>query len=335
MKMNIRLALPVAICFVLVIGIMLPALTTEVGAGAPKAAALFRFESGYITMARITSPLSLAPKHDTDTETKIDTDTDIDIETDTDSNSDTDTIFSILVDGEDIALESAVLLADSRAYVPLHDFCEKMGPTIMIRDEDSMTVLLSGLEITAVSGNYYIMANERYLYAPTLCKMVDDVMFVPIRALAKAFSAEVMWDDVSRTVLVSLTNEPFEHGETFYDETDLYWMSRIISAEARGECMDGKIAVGNVVMNRLRSSIYPDTVKGVIFDKRCGVQFSPAYSGSIHHTPDSDCVIAAKLALDGADVVGDSMYFNATRVRGWAARSRTYVTTIGNHNFYA
>jgi N-acetylmuramoyl-L-alanine amidase len=209
-----------------------------------------------------------------------------------------------------------------------------MGPAIMMQDGGSATIILPDLVIVAISDNYYITANERYLYTPTLCKMIDNIMYVPVRALAKAFGSVVTWDEGSKTVFVSLTSKPLEHGDSFYDKTDLYWMSRIISAEARGECITGKIAVGNVVMNRLRSSIYPDTVRGVIFDKRCGVQFSPAYSGSINRTPDSECIIAAKLALDDADVVGDSMYFNATYVRGWAARSRTFVTTIGNHNFY-
>ena len=230
---------------------------------------------------------------------------------------------------------SPAILSDCTTYVPLYEFCGTIGPALMTQNGDSSTVIIPGMQIAAVSDNCYITANGRYLYAPTLCRMIDDVMYVPIRPLAKALCASVIWDEDAKTVSVSKTLEQFEHGGIYYDETDLYWMSRIISAEARGECMTGKIAVGNVVMNRLRCPKYPNSVHGVIFDNSCGVQFSPAYSGSINNTPDQDCIIAAKLALDGASVVGESLFFNAARVHGWAARNRTFVTTIGNHNFYA
>jgi N-acetylmuramoyl-L-alanine amidase len=48
-----------------------------------------------------------------------------------------------------------------------------------------------------------------------------------------------------------------ESGDTWYDEEDLYWLSRIISAEARGESLEGQIAVGNVVLNRMKSDRWP------------------------------------------------------------------------------
>jgi len=242
---------------------------------------------------------------------------------------------SIQIDDKTVTLSPSPLVNDSTTYVPLYDFCNIMGQAAISQDDESATVFLTGMKIVAIADNYYITANGRYLYTPTLCKKIDNVMFVPIRPLAKAFGAAVSWDHNLRTVSISTAAESFEHGDTFYNETDLYWMSRIISAEARGECMDGKIAVGNVVMNRVRSSVYPNTVRGVIFDNSCGVQFTPAYSGAINHTPNQECVIAAKLALEGVNVVGDSLFFNVARLRSWASRNRTFVTTIGNHSFYA
>jgi N-acetylmuramoyl-L-alanine amidase len=85
-------------------------------------------------------------------------------------------------------------------------------------------------------------------------------------------------------------------------------------------------------MNRTRYPAYPNTVHGVIFDRRNGVQFTPASTGAIYRTPGAECVIAAKLALDGAEVVGNSMFFNMTTVRSWAERNRQYV---GTHHFFA
>ena len=59
---------------------------------------------------------------------------------------------------------------------------------------------------------------------------------------------------------------------TSYSENDLYWLSRIIEAEASGESFSGKIAVGNCVLNRVKSSEFPNTIYDVIFDKNHGVQ---------------------------------------------------------------
>jgi len=307
MKAIIRLVLPAILSFALAVGIILPALTPDAVAGAPNTVASIRVDSEYLTIASIT------PKIDSTSDSEV----------------------SIRVDGRYVRMPYSVILIDSATYVPLYDFSMIMGTAKITQDDENVTVSLPGLLIDATADNSYFTANGRYLYVPSLCRMIDNVMYVPIRPLAKAFGAEIKWASDSRTVDIFPSSKPIESGSKFYDETDLYWMSRIISAEARGECMDGKIAVGHVIMNRLRSSSYPDTVRGVIFDKRSGIQFSPAYSGSINRTPDQECVIAAKLALDDANVVGDSLFFNASRIHGWASRNRTFVATIGNHTFYA
>ena len=304
MKAINRLVLPATLCFALAVGILLPALTPDAAADASDTVASIRINGEYLTMASIT------PQIDPTSDKEV----------------------SIRINGEYKRLPYAAMLIDSVTYVPLYDFCNIMGPAELTQDDESVTVSLPGLLIDAIADNCYIVANGRYLYTPTLCKVIDGALYVPIRPLAKAFGAQMKWIPDSRIIDITPSSNPIEPGHKFYNETDLYWMSRIISAEARGECMAGKIAVGHVVMNRLRSSSYPDTVRGVIFDRRSGIQFSPAYSGSINRTPDQDCVIAAKLALDNADVVGDSMFFNSLRTR---SRSRTYVTTIGNHNFYS
>ena len=98
----------------------------------------------------------------------------------------------------------------------------------------------------------------------------------------------------------------------------------------------GKIAVGNVVLNRRDRDEFPDTVKGVIFDRRCGIQFSPAYSGSIYNTPREESVIAAKLCLDGANVAGESLYFTPIKRAEtcWAARNRPVFGQIDRQMFF-
>ena len=121
------------------------------------------------------------------------------------------------------------------------------------------------------------------------------------------------------------------------DDTDLYWLSRIIHAEAEAEPYQGKVAVGNVVINRVNSSLFPNTVKGVIFDYFNTIpQFSPVADGTIYNTPNQASINAAKEALSGAKPVDDCMYFfNPDKSEGtWIVRNKTYFTKIGGHVFY-
>ncbi len=122
-----------------------------------------------------------------------------------------------------------------------------------------------------------------------------------------------------------------------YTSNDLYWMSRIIHAEAEDEPYAGKVAVGNVIMNRVNSLEFPNSVKGVIFDYYEGIpQFSPVAEGTIYNNPNEDSIKAAKEALNGSKPVGVSTYFfNPDKSPGyWIVKNKTYVTRIGNHVFY-
>ncbi len=118
---------------------------------------------------------------------------------------------------------------------------------------------------------------------------------------------------------------------------DLYWLSRIIHSEAQGESYRGKVAVGNVIMNRVSSELFPNTIKGVIFDKQDGyTQFSPVIDGTIYNSPDGESISAAKEILGGSKPVGDALYFLNPResTNFWIVNNRKHMTTIGLHDFY-
>ena len=100
--------------------------------------------------------------------------------------------------------------------------------------------------------------------------------------------------------------------------------------------MKGKIAVGNVVLNRVRSSAYPNTIYGVIFDKKFGTQFAPVANGTIYNTPTADSMIAAKICLEGYSLSSEIIYFLNPSVASssWIIKSRPHAFTIGKHAFY-
>ena len=124
---------------------------------------------------------------------------------------------------------------------------------------------------------------------------------------------------------------------TSYTSDDLYWLSRIINAEAEAEPYTGKVAVGNVILNRVKSSSFPNTVKGVIFEYYKNIpQFTPVADGTIYNNPNADSIKAAKAALSGTNYVGNATYFfNPAKSEGtWIVNNKTYVKRIGSHVFY-
>ncbi|MGM9521616.1 MAG: cell wall hydrolase [Oscillospiraceae bacterium] len=245
----------------------------------------------------------------------------------------------VYVDGMDADPAGMSFIMDGTVYVPLRSVGETLGATVVIWDPNTRTAEIEaeGLYIAAVCGEKYITANGRYLYVPETVIVRDGRLMVPVRTLAAAFGTEVRWSGENNSVYITGGGEPIAPGDEFYDETDVYWLSRLIYAEACGESLEGKIAVGNVVLNRVENSGFPDTVKEVIFDRRYGIQFSPAYSGAIYNEPTRDCIAAAKLALEGVTAVEDCLYFSASYAAQscWAGRNRELVVQIDNQVFFA
>lgn len=122
-----------------------------------------------------------------------------------------------------------------------------------------------------------------------------------------------------------------------YTQDDLFWLARIIEAEAGAEPYSGKVAVGNVILNRVDSKEFPNTIYGVIFDYHENIpQFSPVAEGTVYNNPSQESIQAARDALNGARPVGNSTYFfNPDKAAGtWIVKNKTYLTKIGGHSFY-
>ena len=163
------------------------------------------------------------------------------------------------------------------------------------------------------------------------------MLFVPLRSLAAATGGVTVWDETSWTASVSGMTGRIASGADYYDSDDLYWLSRIIHAESQGEPLDGKIAVGCVILNRMASEEFPDTIYEVIFDRRHGTQFTPTATGTIYNTPNAESVQAAKICLEGYTLSETIQYFinESIATNTWVVYNRPYKLTIGNHDFYS
>lgn len=236
------------------------------------------------------------------------------------------------------AEELGAVLIDSITYVPLRKTCDRfMDCEIYWNDSKKTAYVYSsdGPDITVKSGKYYINANGRSFYTVGAVLNINGSLYVPIRPLAKALGFAVIWDSDSRSADLVYTGA-IEDGDSVYDQDELYWLSRIIEAEAGIEPFKGKIAVGNVVLNRVASKEYPNTIYGVIFDKKYGTQFTPAATGTVYNTPSSESIIAAKICLEGYEVMPNALYFFDPDIATsfWISENCTFITRIGGHEFY-
>lgn len=228
------------------------------------------------------------------------------------------------------------VVSDGVTYVALHALTKVLLPDAELYwDGGAAIVKAEGLEMSARPENLYLYANGRYLYVPGGVRSAyteeGDLAnaLIPVRTLAKALGAAVEWTD--GTVQISSNGEPLVPGDEFYDADALFLLSHIIYNESGNQPMTGKIAVGNVLLNRVRHPSFPDTLYGVIYQPG---QFYPDRTGAMEKTPNSSSIIAAKLCLEGASILPNAYWFNGVGKSCWASRNKTCITVIGGHAFY-
>ena len=116
-----------------------------------------------------------------------------------------------------------------------------------------------------------------------------------------------------------------------YSSSDVYLLAKVIAAEARGESYTGQVAVGAVVLNRVDSSSFPDTLAGVVYQKGA---FSAVTDSNWSVSPDSTSKKAAQDAINGWDPSGGALYYyNPAKTSNQWIRTRPVITTIGRHLF--
>lgn len=242
---------------------------------------------------------------------------------------------SFEVNGTSLVTEFASKVENGTTYVSYWPIVQALYPeAVAVWNNGQAEVTATGLKLEMKPGAKYIVANGRYLYVADGVKLEDGAVMVPVRTLCQALGAQVTWNGTESEIVITSGSGPIASGDSFYDQEDLYWLSRIIYCESGNQSMEGKIAVGNVVLNRVASPQFPNTVYSVIFQRN---QFTPASNGRIQRTPPADCVVAAKLAMEGVNTAGNALYFINPSISSssWFNRNCTYVATIGAHAFFA
>ena len=144
-----------------------------------------------------------------------------------------------------------------------------------------------------------------------------------VEALKKQYQEELLMSQLANS------SSKRDISQVVFEEGDRYLLANLIYCEAGGEPYEGQVAVGAVVINRVLSSVFPNTVSGVIYQKR---QFSPVASGRLalalsQNKATPSCYQAADAAMSGTTNVGGCVYFR-TPIPGLTG------IQIGGHIFY-
>ena len=256
----------------------------------------------------------------------------------------------VLVCGKYIKLSFPILTPEGRAYAPVKDLANALGADSVSWDEASSSVIVkmgSRIMYFKEGATEVIIGSDR-VKLNGYVMMVNDTVYVPVIDLTEHMGASLAWEGSKNAIRIekecfTLSDKYIDYdyykkpsAENNYTENDLMWLAKMVHAESKGESMKGKIAVANVILNRVKNPGFPKTIYGVIFDRKFGVQFTPIINGSIYNTPSSDSIEASRRALSGENPVGNSLYFMNPRIAttSWISSNRRYYTTIGSHSFY-
>ena len=219
----------------------------------------------------------------------------------------------------DALLSARAFRRDGQIFVPLRALCAACSSELSWSgDEDGFEARIGPLAVRGEKDRGYFVADGRYVWAP---------------------GGWLIRTDAEGVAFHMRGAQLLQGGEDYYalnlPADDFYWLTHIIHAEAGIEPLEGKIGVGNVVMNRVKSTIFPDTVFEVVYDTEHVIQFEPIAVGAIHEDPDEESVAAACLVLEGANTVGDCLYFvNPSFGSAWFDATLKLEKVIGRHNFY-
>jgi len=224
---------------------------------------------------------------------------------------------------ETLMMDAPAVVEDGSAFVPVRFVSEalhynvdwdKQTNTILITEKPTYLVE-KGDTLSSISEKTGVSISDLKAWN----QITDDLIVE---------GSHLVLEDVN----FSSVNELKANAVVSYQDEEFEWLAKIIHLEAMDEPYEGRVAVGAVVINRVQSSQFPNSIKDVIFAPG---QFTPAGNGKIYNTTPSDSDYkAAKEALSGTDPVEGALYFYNPKVStSTFFNSKSRVGEIGGHRF--
>lgn len=223
---------------------------------------------------------------------------------------------TVSVNGTGLRFDSAPFIHEERTMIPVRTIAEVLGAEEILWDEvlQQVTIVYENVHYKMKIGSKtYLMGGvpREMDVAPLIA---EGRTLLPLRYVAETFGFEVEWDAATRTV--ELYKDGVEVLDTYavtsaYSNEDLLWLARIVNVEGLDIGYEAKLAIANVVLNRIKSEEYPNSVYNVIMDDAYAVQFPPAHRSSFQTLePDEQSWLVAEDALNGHNNIENCLYFN-------------------------
>lgn len=241
------------------------------------------------------------------------------------------------INGSFIKCAHKPILIDSTTYIPLRAFSDAIGGTILWDETTKGATMQKG------GHDFLFYPDKSTCYIDGIEKnyvsvLYENLTFIPVRVVSEVLGYDVQWDDFYLTVKITAPDVeiPEDCKDFSYSYEDVLYLSKITQIESGYQHFQVQLGVAGTVMNRVRSPQFPNSVKGVIFDTKYGVQFPPAHTDKINVTPYKKSVIAAKCVLNGVNVIGNSLYFidTAYASSSWAHNNRPHYGNLHDMSFY-
>ncbi|HAN20456.1 MAG: peptidoglycan-binding protein [Clostridiales bacterium GWF2_36_10] len=188
--------------------------------------------------------------------------------------------------------------------------------TTLMKDNNLTSTMLKIGQKLYVNCNTYTVEKGDNLYA------ISRQYGITLSALRRAnniYTDLILIGQVLNIPQATTTAATPVSNTSVYSTSDRNILARLITAEAQGESYEAKVAVGAVVMNRVKSPLWPNTISGVIYQNINGYyQFSPVENGSINNVADADSIKAANVAMSGVDPTNGAMfYYDTSTTNAW------------------
>jgi len=227
-----------------------------------------------------------------------------------------------------------VIYRDGTLYGQVASFAERFSVETVWLDVAKLYVLKFEDKVISYGINTDKMrVGQKATIMPLSTRLENNRLYVPMQELEVQFNLESDWDATTftyRLISKQISLDEEEITELSYSDEDILWLARIVDVETGDASVNKRIAVANVVLNRVKDERFPNTIYDVIF---ASGQFPPAHkSGFNDLVPKEESVIAAKRALAGENNISTCLYFNYIPFKGKSADF--YKKVEGDYFYY-
>lgn len=238
---------------------------------------------------------------------------------------------SMYLNGNYLASDVEPFSFQGVTFVPIKVISDSLKDSNITWDQSDKSILIEAksTSVKMFVGKNNVFVNENEYYMDAKPEIMDNRTMVPLEFIADCFDIEINYDSVTRSIMLYKEGATPPAAINGYTSEDVLWLARIVHVEANGTEYSCKLGIANVVLNRKNSSSFPNSIYGVIFQPG---QFPPAYApGFAGLAPSSECIAAAKNALEGENNISTSLYFNN---RPFLSKSGDLYKIIDGEYFY-